>query len=52
MAVVDHTSAYLALNIFFFYIMFLSDTDVSQVALDFPTYTQLRCLAIGIPWDP
>lgn len=28
--------------------MFLSDTDVNQVAFDFPTYTQLRC----IPRDP
>lgn len=32
--------------------MCVSDTDVSQVAFDLPTFTQPRCPAIGIPRDP
>lgn len=50
LAVVDHTSAYLAFNIFFLHVS--EYTDVNQVAFEFPTYTQLRCPASGIPWDP
>lgn len=48
MAVEDHTSAYLAFNIFLHNVS--EYTDVNQVAFDFPTYTQLRCPTTGIPW--
>lgn len=52
MAVVDHTSAYLDFNIFFF-TSCSEYTDVSQVAFESPTsYTQLRCPASGIPRGP
>lgn len=50
--VVDHTSAYLDFNIFFF-TSCSEYTDVSQVAFESPTsYTQLRCPASGIPRGP
>lgn len=47
MAVEDHTSAYFAFNILFLHNV-SEDTDVSQVAFDFPTYTtQLRWPVAG-----
>lgn len=47
MAEVDHTSAYLAFNIFLHNVS--ENAEVSQVAFEFPAYAQLRCPTTGIP---